>query len=160
MSKMYPTTIEEYVDELRGTIMDYPELNHVLLEREDNDNKEFTDEELKRALKQALAKINSYPPITRYTFETFPSQYHSSLLVDLAIARLLMMKGILKTRNAMPYQDNGGITVSFQGKNQQYISIAQMFYQTAMEELNRFKTAMSISQGWGGVHSPYIGIPW
>ena len=31
----FPNTLEKYVEELRGTIMDHPELNHVLLDRDD-----------------------------------------------------------------------------------------------------------------------------
>ena len=91
--------------------MDHPELNHVLLDRDDGENKDFTDAELERALKQALAKINAYPPRTSYTFSSFPSKWYYTLLIDQAIVRLLMMKGILRTRNEMPYQDNGGISV-------------------------------------------------
>ena len=155
----FPNTLEKYVEELRGTIMDHPELNHVLLDRDDGENKDFVDAELERALKQALAKINAYPPRTSYTFGSFPSKWYYTLLIDQAIVRLLMMKGILRTRNEMPYQDNGGISVDMRGKGQQYLSIAQMFFQMSQQELVTFKQAVSISQAWGGVHSPY-GKQW
>lgn len=153
-------TLSEYVEELRGTVMDHPELNHVLLDRDDGENKDFVDGELERALKQGLAKVNSFPPKTNFTFATFPSEWHYTLLIDQAIIRLLMMKGILKTRNEMPYQDNGGISVDMRGKAQQYISIAQMFYQTSQQELQTFKGAISVEQAWGGVRSPYSLQRW
>ncbi len=135
--------------------MDYPELNHVLLDRDDGENEDFTDAELERALEQALNKINAFPPKTVYSFSSFPSKWHYSLLIDLSIVRLLMMKGILRTRNEMPYQDSGGVSVDMRGKGQQYLSIAQMFYHSAMQELTVFKNGLSIEQGWTGVYSPY-----
>ena len=151
----FPRKIEAYVEELRGTIMDSPDLNHILLDRDDGENLDFNDGELERALKQGLAKINSFPPLTNYDFKTFPSEQHYTLVIDQALIRLLMMKGILRTRNEMPYQDNGGISVDMRGKSQQYISIAQMLMQTSMQELQTFKYAMSVEQAWGGIRSPY-----
>jgi hypothetical protein len=52
----FPNTLEKYVEELRGTIMDHPELNHVLLDRDDGENKDFVDVELERALKQEFGQ--------------------------------------------------------------------------------------------------------
>lgn len=151
----FPKSLDDYVKELRGTIMDHPELNHVLLDRDDGENRDFTDSELERSLNQALARINAYPPRTMFNFKNFPSRWHYVLLIDQAIVRLLMMKGILRTRNEMPYQDSGGISIDMRGKGQQYISIAQMFYQTSQQELITFKQTISIDQSWGGVDSPY-----
>ncbi len=156
---MFPKNLEEYTAELRNTIMDHPELNHILLDRDDGENKDFTDEELERALKQALSKINAFPPRTNYNFASFPSQWYFSVLLDQSIVRLLLMKGILRTRNEMPYQDSGGITVDMRGKGQQYLSIAQTFNEMSQQDLATFKRAVSISQAWGGVHSPY-GAQW
>jgi len=150
-----PTTPEEYRMEVRGTIQDYPELNHILLERDD-DERELSDPELDRAIKRSLAKINQKPPRTVFTFENFFHDVYWTLIVDRAIVECLRMKGLLKMRNGMPYQDQGGPTIRLEGKDQKYLQTAQSLLQEWREEVNHFKKELSLEAAWGGVTSEFF----
>ncbi|MGV9199414.1 MAG: hypothetical protein ACOC4M_11425 [Promethearchaeia archaeon] len=146
--------VEDYIGLVRESLQDYPELNHILLEREDGE--EHSDKEIKNYLKRALARINAKPPKTRYTLKTFPDpQVHWLLIVDGAIVEALRLKGILKIRNEMPYQDQGGTSIRLEGKGQQYMQIVEQLYRGWYEMLLDFKHAISVRQAWGGVHSEY-----
>ena len=76
----------DYIEEVRGTLQDYPELNHILLER--NDGQEHSDMEIRRYIKRALARINMQPPVTQFRLGNFP-QTHWLLIVDGAIIEAL-----------------------------------------------------------------------
>jgi len=146
-----------YEREVREALQDYPELNHILLER--NNGEEHSEREIKRYIKRALARINMLPPVTQFPLERFPDT-HWLLLVDGAVVEALYTKGLLKIRNDMNYQDQGGTTVNLDGKGQQYFSIAQNLYNRWMRELENFKKGISVDQAWGGVNSDFQRNYW
>lgn len=150
-----PRNIEEYVEVLRASVMDFPELNHVLLDRDDDSNQDFTDQELALAVYRGLGDVNIFPPATKFVVDQFPHDTHWSMLVDLGIIRLLESKSILKIRNEMPYQDNGGVSVDMRGKWQAYQSALQPIIHRAHQQLSIFKHTMSVRAGYGDVRSPY-----
>lgn len=147
----------DFVTELRETLQDMPDLNHILLEREDGT--EYTDPELQRHVKRALADINMKPPVTNYSLENFPVT-HWKLIIDGAIIDALRMKGILKVRNDMPYQDQGGVNVNLEGKGERYHQYAMGLWQTHQEQVATFKNAMSLNDGWGGISSDFSRGAW
>jgi len=150
-----PTAPEDYREEVRGTIQDYPELNHILLERED-DERELVDPEIDRAIKRSMAKINQKPPRTLFTFDKFPHEQHWLLIVDRAIIECLRMKGFLKMRNGMPYQDQGGPTIRLEGKDQKYLQTAESLMREWHQDLKDFKQMLSLEAAWGGVESEFF----
>ena len=142
----------DYFEEVKRTLQDYPELNHILLER--NDGEEHSSEEIEHYIKRALARINMRPPVTTYTLDRFPqSQY--LLIVDGAVIEALQIKGLLKLRNDMPYQDQGGTSVQLDGKGQRYFQTASSLYHRWMEEVKMFKEGLSVRDAWGGVASDF-----
>lgn len=149
-----PQTEEDYIKALRASLMDFPELNHILLDR-DNSEIDFTDTELLFAIHRGLADINQFPPATQYTISSFPSPTHWNLLLDWATIRLLESKAILKIRNDMAYQDDGGVTVDMRGKGQEFMQIVNHLYARAYEGLRIFKATISVLQGYGSIPSPY-----
>lgn len=94
------------------------------------------------------------PPVTNYSIDNFP-QSHWLLVVDGAIIEALQSKGILKLRNEMNYQDQGGTTVRLEGKGQKYFQFASSMYQRWMQALADFKEGISVESAWGGVNSEY-----
>lgn len=147
----------DYITEVRETLQDYPELNHILLER--NNGEEYAPKEIERYIKRALSRINMKPPTTTFGLNNFP-ETHWLLIVDGAIIEALQSKGLLKVRNEMPYQDQGGTSVRLEGKGQQYFQIASSMYQRWMQDLLDFKERLSVEAGWGGVHSEFGRNMW
>ena len=147
----------DFVKEVRETLQDFPDLNHILLER--NNGEEYARKEIERYIKRSLSRINMKPPTTNYGLNNFP-QSHWLLIVDGAIIEALQSKGLLKVRNEMPYQDQGGTSVRLEGKGQQYFQVASSMYQRWMQELTAFKETISVEAGWGGVHSEFQRNYW
>lgn len=148
------------VEEVRATLQDFPELNHILLEGDRE--KEHSDDEIERSIRRSLANINMKPPQTRYTLKNFPNlkEFNWKLIVDGAIIEALKVKGILKVRNEMNYQDQGGVSVRLEGKGQNYLQMVNNFYQNWHEQLMDFKEGISVRRAWGGVRSPYSRQRW
>lgn len=148
-----PTTLTEYITEVRGTIRDDEALNHILLERDDG--KEYSDNDIKRYIYRALGRINAKPPISQYEMRNFPHKQQWLLIVDGAIIEAMKSAGILKIRNEMNYQDQGGVSVRLEGKGSQYIQTAMSLYQGWREMLLEFKQGISVDEAWGGVKTEF-----
>lgn len=146
-----------YTKEVRGMLQDYPELNHILLER--SNQEEYSPEEIRRYIKRALSRINMKPPTTRFGLNNFP-ETHWLLIVDGAVIEALKSKGLLKIRNEMNYQDQGGTTVRLEGKGQKYMQTAMNIYRQWQQELLDFKETLSVQSAWGGVYSEFTKDWW
>jgi len=138
-----------YTAALRAFIKDNEDLNRILKFKEEN-----TDSELELYLNMAFGFLNSIPPyIGPFGFDTFPIP---NLLIHQATIEALISNSIVQARNELAY-NNGGITVKISDGNR-YMNILQILYRaTDMEikALTNIKIAINISNGYGGISSPY-----
>ena len=147
-------TKDEYKDRLRAFIKDHDYLNRLL-----NFNEENSDEELEMYLEMAFSFLASMPPLVQippFDSEEFLFQ---SLVIHQATIEALISNSIVAARNDLTY-NNGGITVKIDDGNR-YLSMLQNLYRMADREIQYFlkwKVALNIEGGFGGVASPYAYI--
>jgi len=149
-----PQSVTDYISIVKSSIQDYPELNKILLETDksvENREKDYI-----MYLRKALAKINQFPPPTTFSFEKFPHKQYWPLIADGAVLEALKSKGLLKVRNEMPYQDQGGTSVRLEGKGNQYMQNYFSLYNSWQSSVKRFKNIISVESGYGGVYSEFI----
>lgn len=144
--------LQDYIEEVRDSLQDYPELNRILLENDGDE--EHSNKNIEKYIYRALARINMEPPVTQFKIKNFPPS-HWMLLVDGSVIEALQSKGLLKIRNDMNYQDQGGVNIQLDGKGQQYFQTSFTLYSRWKEDLAKFKNTISVSSAYGGVHSEY-----
>jgi len=144
----------EYRDRLRAYIKDHEFLNRLLKFEEEN-----TDDELDMYLEMAWSFLASMPPlvgIPPFDSEDFLFQ---SLIIHQATIEALISNSIVAARNDLTY-NNGGITVKIDDGTR-YLNMLQNLYRMADREIGYFlkwKVALNIEDGFGGVNSPYAYI--
>jgi hypothetical protein len=140
----------------RRYINDIPQLNTL-----DKDF-ESTDDELAEFIREALIDINmTYEPVTNWDINQIrvsPTDqgYLSWGTVKMgAILHLLTAKGIWSARNAITYSDAGGVTVAEMDRYGRYQAYAQRIAPELERMVRMAKIRYNISQGFGGVTSPF-----
>jgi len=144
-----PRQMDKLIEFVRQYVRDKDELNTLL------DGEESDGLDINTAILMAIDEFNTTPPlIGNYRLENFPSM---ALLVWGSVIHLLISAGILQTRNRLNYSD-GGINVAVSDKAGEYQGwIGQVAARWENGKLN-LKTAINISQGFGGSHSEYVYI--
>lgn len=142
-----PVTLTGIVERIRRYTKDRPELNRLIA------NVESSDEDIMMALDQCFSDFTSTPPpLGRYDFGR-PPPIH--LLLKGTVIFLLESKGLLESRNSLPFSD-GGLSVpnSRTSENQSWLDRFVNSYETA--KLN-FKKSANIEGAWGNsLSSEYV----
>ena len=148
-SKPPPLTDDQFVEEVRGYIRDFPELNRIIR------GAESSNRMMKYCIVLALDEWNTTPPLCSTSLANFPSR---SILLHLTICHLLTSVGILKDRNRMPYSD-GGFSVDTETQGESYQRWIQLLRSQVNPRIMQLKIALNIAGGWGGsVPSQYAVI--
>lgn len=138
--------LNEFVNQVRGFMRDYPELNRLVA------GYESSNRQIVWAILDAIDDFNTTPPFTRVGLKNFPSL---SLLVRGVVCSLLESIGLLQTRNHLAFTD-GGIQVGINDKTPFIQSWLQVFRNAYESKKERMKISMNIESAWeGGVYSEY-----
>jgi hypothetical protein len=140
------TDVEDFVNQVRLYLRDYPELNRLIAGVE-NSNRQIV-----WAVMDTLDEFNTTPPFTRFGVGDFPSRH---LLLRGTVISLLESVGLLQTRNHLAFND-GGIQVGINDKTPFIQSWLNLFKQSYEDKKIKLKVAYNIESGWGGgVYSEY-----
>jgi hypothetical protein len=134
------TDLENFVNQVRLYLRDYPELNRLIAGVE-NSNRQIV-----WAVMDAMDEFNTTPPFTHFSVGNFPSRH---LLLRGTVISLLESVGLLQTRNHLAFND-GGIQVGINDKTPFIQSWLQLFRQSYEDKKIKLKVAYNIESGWGG----------
>ncbi len=140
MPHAQPLTFENFAQEVREFIRDFPELNR-LISGEETSNRLIT-----YCAHLAVDRYNTTPPLTRHEISNFPSR---TILLNLTIINILTSVGILHSRNRFSYND-GGFSVETEQQESLYQQWIQLFASQTMPHMQSLKVAKNIEGGWGG----------
>lgn len=142
-------TLTDYVEWLRSFIKDHAFLNRLLEFKEENDN-----DELELYLNMALGWLNFIPPfLGSSTYADFPIP---ALIIHQATIECLISNGVVHARNELTY-NNGGVTLKISDGDRYLRMLNALYRQTDLQinSYSKYKTAVNIMSGFGGVPSPY-----
>jgi len=130
-------------------------LNDTAVQNDLKELEECTDIEIQTGLYDTLDEINyEFSPETNYTkLSQWPAW---SSLKNGVICNILISKGLLKARNALTYNDAGGITVSEGDLWQRYLAFYNTLKTQFRASVTEVKRRMNIDACWGGTHSEYL----
>jgi len=131
---------------------DQPILNRLLMRAE------FTKTEIDLAVNLTIDDYNTTPPLlTAVTILNFPSLM---FMVHGCAIQLLIMGGILQSRNELNYS-SGGISVKTSDKTQLYQSWLNLLARGYENKKKEFKISVNIEGAYGsGVMSQYATLGW
>ena len=136
----------EYIERVRRYLKDNSDYNRLV------EGEEFSDQDISDALDQAVADWNAIGRKTHYKLESIPEPQS---LIMLAVSHLLIMGGIRRERNRLPYSD-GGVTVSPDEKLQTYSNAASLLFQLAAKRIERYKLRLLFGYGMETPPPPMI----
>ena len=136
-------SLDDLVPRFRIRILDTDAEKNTLLEE-----LEFTDDQIKGFIVEALYDINEYEPRTNFRLEEFPK---TSLLLDGALVFALQARGLIQLRNQISYSD-AGFSVNLDDKSGNYAQWLNMVSTKYLHALKEFKR--SIVPRFRGVGSP------
>ncbi len=132
-------TLTNLVERIRRYTKDRTELNRLIAGQEAN------DEDIMGAIDMCFSQFNNIPPfIGRYDFNRPPPLY---LLIKGTTIFLLEMKGLLESRNALPFSD-GGLSVP-NSRTAETTAWLDRFVSSYMNDLLNYKKSVNIEQSWG-----------
>jgi hypothetical protein len=134
------------VKNIRTMLKDIPDLN-ILLEG----SVQSGDELIALAMQLGVSEFNSLPPVTQYVEANFPSD---SLLFYVTAHFLANGEAEKQLRNQVNYNAQG-LNVNMDDKYEQYLRLAQHYYQLFMQRATTLKQYINIDSAWGQVSSPY-----
>lgn len=131
------------VRELRQKLRDFPERNYL------HEDEESDDQQLARALHEALESYNLIPPILddEVNFTTIPTRA-VRLIVDLAVPIIISEVMIWMARNEFQYQA-GNTSVRLYDKWRAYQTISAQLEAKAERMIARWKYKLNIDNAWG-----------
>jgi hypothetical protein len=144
---MIDVTVEpmvSYIQRFRLKILDTDPMLNIL----NNQQQEFTDEQIGGWITEAWYMINEAPPVSSYTLDQFP---RTALLLDGAMMMMLEARGLLHLRNQISYSD-AGFSVNLDDKSGMYAQWLANKANLFLSELKAFKR--SKAPGFIGVASP------
>lgn len=133
-----------YIQRFRLKILDADPLLNIL----NNQQQEFTDDQIGGWITEAWYLINETAPPTSYTLVQFP---RTVLLLDGAMMMMLEARGLLHLRNQISYSD-AGFSVNLDDKSAMYAQWLSNKASYFVTELRSFKR--SKAPGFIGVASP------
>jgi hypothetical protein len=131
-------------DDLRMFMRDYPSMNILLADRE------FSDEELVRAIRMAISQSNIIARPTEYTVEVFPNEY--TLLLGSA-AFLMRTESFRQIRNQAQFQDGNIQPVGIDTKHAEYLQHAAQLNSEFQQNITQIKVNENLNT-FGMMKSP------
>jgi hypothetical protein len=131
-------------DDVRMFLRDYPSFNILLAD------KEFSDEEILRAIRMAISQSNIIARPTSYTERTFPNEY--TLLLGTA-AFLLRTESFRQLRNQAQFQDGNIQSVGIDMKHTDYLQQAAQLSSEFQQNITQIKVNENLNT-FGMMKSP------
>lgn len=131
------------IKRFRNRILDSDPLENIL-----KGDLEFSDERIEGFIIEALYDINEMEPRTKLTIQRFPK---TALLLDGALVKMLIGRGLLHLRNQISYSD-AGLSVNLDDKSGYYSQWLAQLSTKYEQDKQRFKA--SLVPRFRGVHSP------
>jgi len=147
--------IHRLIDRIRVMLRDFPEYNTLW---QVPGGPEFTTEEIRQALENALDRINLVPPVSNYTWKTLPEELVQPLM-QFAIYFLLNMKAREIGRNNVEFQ-SGGVAADYTRILMEYAQAAQTAEERAEMLAQRYKVEANLREGFGIIESPFGHWAW
>ena len=139
-----------WINRLRAFLIDYVETNPLIAKEENS------DDSLQFAIEDAMEFIGkSYQPTLTYTVRDIRGTVPWFLVRDGAIINVLKSNLINSARNQHSYTDSGGVQERDLDTYGRYINILNIMESRWDAELRKFKAALNIEQGYGGVSSEF-----
>lgn len=136
------------ITDVRQFLRDQPEFNILLAA------KEFTDDDITKAMEFAISEYNAMTPITTTELSAFPNDW---LLLLGTTAHLLRSAAHLYARNHVSFQD-GDTNLQMDDKSQEYRQIADEHMRSWKTAAQKFKQARNMENGYGSLSSGYSYI--
>ena len=131
-------------EDVRMYMRDYPNMNILLADRE------FSDEEILKAMKMTLSLANIVARPTDYTYTNFPNAY--CFLVGIA-AHLMRTESFRQLRNQAQYQDGNIQPVGIDTKQGEYLQQAAQLNSEFQQMVTTIKVNENMST-FGMFRSP------
>lgn len=142
------STLHRLIDMFRTTIGDdVPEKN--ILNKK---MQQYSDSQIIKFLKRAMADINGGQPSTSFTIFDFAENWDDTLIVDGAVVFSLMNEGFLQLRNQVDFSDSG-LSIGMFNKTQAYQGWASFLLQQYMQNKAELKQSLIVKNG-----SMFVGI--
>lgn len=141
MAQELPLTYENFSNEVRAFLRDFPELNRLI------SGEESSNRMIAYCAHLAVDEYNTTPPLLPpSSISNFPSR---TILLQLTLIYLLTSVGILHSRNRFAYND-GGFSVETEQQEGLYQRWIQLFRSQLGPRLQQLKVAKNIEGAWGG----------
>lgn len=137
---------EKLVNHIRVYIGDSREFNRIL------EGIETSDEKLKMAVQLWIQHFNAHPPVLcrKYIATDFPNYL---LMFQGVMIQVLIMAGIIQTRNFLNFND-GGVSFVVSDKGQEYSAWINNLMMTHREDFMNTKMALNAEAAYGIHPSP------
>lgn len=140
--------LQELTDCIRMMLRDYTP-NNMLLE-----DIQFTDKEIRLALRLAVSEYNSMPPNTNVAWRHLPED-----ILFLGAARWLMLsESFLQIRNQVNVPSDGLGVIGIDDKFQYYMSAGEQLKAEYQNKMRAVKNERNIASGYGSLSSGYAGV--
>jgi len=133
-------------EDIRWFLRDTPEHNILL-----PDDVEFSDEDIRRAIRFAVSKYNAMTPQTAYG----PESIHEYILLCGVCAILLRSEGVRQNRNEMRSQDGNIANVNLDEKQAQYAQWADLMQREFDHHARQVKTQNNMESCYSSFSSGY-----
>ncbi|MEM2174158.1 MAG: hypothetical protein QXI58_00835 [Candidatus Micrarchaeia archaeon] len=140
-------TFEEVKEHIKIFFTDFAERNRLLF------REEFSDDQIRDAIKLGTIFYNSIPPITSNKFEDCLED-DQFLIVKLACAELLEMGAAYFVRNTLQTRTDVAV-MDFEDKPPNYLLLANQLREQIRVLVQQRKLFVYLNSPWGVVHSPY-----
>jgi len=139
-----------YIHTLRTMLKDYPDdnmltLNHLV---EQDRGERWSDQQLLVYIQQGVADINSEPPYTQYSIESFPRNWEGCMITG-ALIFALISESVKQSGETFSYSDNGlSLSIDIASKYQGVASTLLSAYTAQKQTLKK-----ACRPNAAGVHS-------
>jgi len=150
----YSTTEQSYIDNIRTWVEDTVDRN--FLEK----IQESSDSYIYQSMLDAVDEANNavLPHIeTSWTIDDFPS--YSALKYG-TLKQVLIGHGIWSARNAVSYNDTGGVQIQAYDKWKNYLNWFNLIEKSWVDRVTGLKKKQNISDCYGSVSSEYYDASW
>lgn len=140
--------LQEFTDVIRMILRDKTE-NNILL-----GDVQFTDDEIRLAVRMATSEFNSMPPSTAMSWRLIPED-----ILFLGVATWLMLsESFLQLRNQVSIPSDGLGVIGVDDKTQFYQQLRGSLKQEFIAKMREKKNEMNIASGFGSLSSGYTHV--
>lgn len=147
-SDITPDELQDLTDCIRMLLRDYAPNNMLL------DDLQFSDKEIRLAVRLVVSEYNSMPPNSNVTWRFIPED-----ILFLGAARWLMLsESFLQIRNQVNVPSDGLGVIGIDDKFQFYQSAGEHLKAEYQQKMRATKSAQNIASGYGSLASGYAGV--